>query len=82
MRLSLPPLFMPYMVTNFGLVFIGYEAASSHRIPHWIVILLAAALSAVIALVWSRTLAHAHRREDRALSMFAQLFKGSQTPNH
>jgi hypothetical protein len=68
--MSIPPMFPVYAVTNFALVILGYEAASSHTIPHWAILAAAFAAGVLAALQWSRTLARAYRREDQTFSMF------------
>lgn len=73
-----PTMFFVYAITNFALVLLGYEAATSHSVPHWAILAVAGALGVMIALQWSRTLARACRREDQTFSMFERLLESSQ----
>lgn len=79
MKIFATPTFPIYAVTNFALVLLGYEAASSRSIPRWTILLISALLSIAIAFVWSRTLARAYNREDAAMSMFERLLQASKT---
>lgn len=74
MNTKMPPMFPIYAITNFSLVWLGYQAASSRTIPHWAVLASAGAIGLFAAFQWSGTLARAYSREDRTFSMFQRLY--------
>lgn len=78
MNISIVPMFPIYLVTNFTLVLLGYEAATLHTIPHWAILLASAVISSAVAFQWSRTLARSYRREDQTFSAFQRLLDAKQ----
>lgn len=71
--MEVPALFAALAAMNAALVVLGYEAGTSHTVPHWVILASAFAFAIFAASLWSTILRRAYVREDRALALAQRL---------